>query len=195
MLFGSVVRLVFKVAEPGTVSLANGNANASGPQYDLSLVASRLLTVPRQVARLVATPAGTRDRRGLEGMEGGVILWTALGLVVVILLVVVCLVPMLAFSLGRQYLVYQETLGATAERTMRAAKRTAAGVDQMLQARIAVLETLALSPALRERNIEPLHAHLRRDQRVFRRWPAPKLVRWSTSGIATFSDQTAICTK
>jgi len=62
-----------------------------------------------------------------------------------ILLVVVSLVPVVAFTLGRQYVTYEESVEATGERTMRAARRTAAGLEQMLRARIDVLEGLVRS--------------------------------------------------
>ena len=87
-----VVRLVFKVAETDGLALAYGNKTAAAPRYDLSLVAVKLLTSSRNVARLGAggaNPAATASRNLFAGMNGGVIFWGALALVVVVLLVVV----------------------------------------------------------------------------------------------------------
>jgi signal transduction histidine kinase len=70
-----------------------------------------------------------------------------------ILLVIVSLLPMLGFTLGRQYLAYEESVEAVGERTMRAAKRTAAAVEQTLRERIGSLQALTLSESLRQRDL------------------------------------------
>jgi hypothetical protein len=84
-----VVRLVFKVAEPDGLSLAYGNKSANAPRYDLSLVAVRLLTSSRNVARMGADEPGAGARNPFAGINGGYVFWGALALVVVALLVVV----------------------------------------------------------------------------------------------------------
>jgi hypothetical protein len=84
-----VVRLVFKVAEPDGLALAYGNKSANAPRYDLSLVAVRLLTSSRNVARMSAGEQGTGARNPFAGINGGYVFWGALALVVVALLVVV----------------------------------------------------------------------------------------------------------
>jgi hypothetical protein len=84
-----VVRLVFKVAETADLKLAYGNPSANAPRYDLSLVASRLLTSGRSLARLSAVEHGTAGRNPFAGINGGSVFWCALALVVVVLLFVV----------------------------------------------------------------------------------------------------------
>lgn len=87
----AVVRLVFKTAGTDGFQLVYGNALASAPRYDLSLVARKLLTAGRNPARLGAEETDPEGfaRGALRHLEGGVIFWAALGLVVVVLLVVV----------------------------------------------------------------------------------------------------------
>jgi hypothetical protein len=85
-----VARLVFKGAETDGFALAYGNKAATAPRYDLSLVAVKLLTSSRNVARLGAggqNPAGLQSH--LAGINGGFVFWAALALVVVVLLIVV----------------------------------------------------------------------------------------------------------
>ncbi|MBA3848400.1 MAG: hypothetical protein C0502_00195 [Opitutus sp.] len=87
-----VARLVFKVTGPDGFELAYGRREAAAPQYDLRLVAARLLTVPRQVAQLApapAAPAKSPIDRLLRSANGGIVFWSALALVVVVLLGVV----------------------------------------------------------------------------------------------------------
>lgn len=85
-----VVRLIFKVGETEGFTLAYGNKTAPAPQYDLSLVASKLLTSTRSAAQAGGgakiTPAA---RKPFSELSGGYIFWIALSLVVVALLVVV----------------------------------------------------------------------------------------------------------
>jgi hypothetical protein len=85
-----VVRLIFKTDGIDGFSLAYGNPVANAPRYDLSLVATKLLTSPRNVA---VADAGEEESSGASkpfaGLNGGYVLWIALGLVVIVLLVVV----------------------------------------------------------------------------------------------------------
>lgn len=87
-----VVRLIFKAAETDGFTLAYGNRKANAPRYDLSLVATKLLTVSRNIAQLPGDiPAATSSGPAtlFAGMNSRYIFWGALGLVVVVLLVVV----------------------------------------------------------------------------------------------------------
>ena len=87
-----VVRLIFKVAETDGFTLAYGNKQANAPRYDLSLVAVKLLTASRQVAQLPADnleAASSGSPSFLASINNTYIFWSALALVVVVLLVVV----------------------------------------------------------------------------------------------------------
>jgi hypothetical protein len=84
-----VVRMVFKVAETDGFALAYGNRAANAPRYDLGLVAGRLLTSSRIVAHLGADAQGPGARNPFAGINGGVVFWGALALVVAALLVTV----------------------------------------------------------------------------------------------------------
>jgi len=84
-----VVRLVFKVAEPDGFALAYGNKSANAPRYDLSLVAVRLLTSSRSIARMSAEEQAAGGRNPFAGINGGYVFWGALALVVFALLFVV----------------------------------------------------------------------------------------------------------
>jgi hypothetical protein len=84
-----VVRLIFKVADPGGFELIYGNPAANTPRYDLSLVAVKLLTSSRNVAKLAVGDPNSATRNAFSGLKGGYIFWGALALVVIVLLVVV----------------------------------------------------------------------------------------------------------
>jgi hypothetical protein len=87
----AVVRLVFKVAETDGYELVYGRATATAPRYDLSLVAMKLLTSGRNIARMgveEVAPEGL-TRGVLRRLQGGPLFWGALGLVVIALLAVV----------------------------------------------------------------------------------------------------------
>ena len=84
-----VVRLIFKVADPGGFELIYGNKSAIPPRYDLNLVAVKLLTSPRTVAKLAAGDPNSATRSSFSGLKGGVLFWAALALVVIVLLVIV----------------------------------------------------------------------------------------------------------
>ena len=84
--------MVFKVEETDGFALAYGNGNAGTPRYDLSLVAGKLLTASRNVARLptdVPAAASADARNFFAGIDNRYVFWAALALVVVVLLVVV----------------------------------------------------------------------------------------------------------
>lgn len=84
-----VVRLVFKTAETDGFELAAGNATVGPPSYDLGLVAGRLLTASRTDAHLAAVDAQPVRRNPFAHLNGGVLFWGALALVVFVLLVTV----------------------------------------------------------------------------------------------------------
>jgi hypothetical protein len=84
-----VVRLIFKVAESDGFALIYGNKAANAPRYDLSLVAVKLLTSSRSVAKLAAGEPNATGHHPFIGIKGGYIFWGALALVVIVLLVVV----------------------------------------------------------------------------------------------------------
>ena len=84
-----VVRLVFKVAETDGCALAYGNVEAAAPRYDLRLVAVKLLTSGRFVARLADGGQPVAAGSLLAHINNRYLLWGALALVVVVLLVVV----------------------------------------------------------------------------------------------------------
>jgi hypothetical protein len=84
-----VVRLVFKVADTDGCALTYGNAEAAAPRYDLRLVAGKLLTSGRHVARLADGGQPAAAGNFLARVNNRYLLWGALALVVVVLLVVV----------------------------------------------------------------------------------------------------------
>lgn len=84
-----VVRLIFKVAETDGCTLAYGNPAAGAPRYDLSLVAVKLLTAGRHVARISAGEDNPAAKKSLFSLDRRFLLWGSLALVVVVLLVVV----------------------------------------------------------------------------------------------------------
>ena len=66
-----------------------------------------------------------------------------------ILLVVASLVPLLGFSLGREYLEYEAELASTRQRTLVLARGMARTIEQEVDAYIAVLEAMAQATSLR----------------------------------------------
>lgn len=66
-----------------------------------------------------------------------------------ILLVVAGVLPLLVFSLWRQYLEYQADIASTGRQTLELARSLSLRVEQELRAHIAILQVLALSPALK----------------------------------------------
>ena len=91
-VFYPVTRLLFKAPQEPATWLYYGNRAAGSPQYDLDLIAPRLLAEEKNVATLGASeslkesPVGDFFR--LSGTKS-VIFWVALALVVVVLLVVI----------------------------------------------------------------------------------------------------------
>ncbi|MEO6994361.1 MAG: DUF3999 family protein [Lacunisphaera sp.] len=85
-----VVRLIFKTDGTDGFTLAYGNPTANAPRYDLNLVATKLLTSPRNVATTGTSAAeSSSSTKPFAGLNGGYVFWIALGLVVIVLLVVV----------------------------------------------------------------------------------------------------------
>jgi hypothetical protein len=70
-----------------------------------------------------------------------------------LLLVVASIMPLLAFSLGSQYLQYRQAVAATGEQSLELARSLVQVVEQELTARMVALQVLALSPLLRTRDI------------------------------------------
>ena len=87
----SAMERLLALPEPPTF-LYYGNARAGAPQYDIALVAPRLLAAEKSIATLAKeealTPAGWAERAGAPRSRN-VIFWVALGAVVVVLLVVI----------------------------------------------------------------------------------------------------------
>ncbi len=80
-----VVRLLFKV-DPGPVTLYYGKQDALAPRYDIALIAGQLLAAEKHIATLDATPAAAAARTGIAATHAGLLFWSALGLVVLVLL-------------------------------------------------------------------------------------------------------------
>src|SRR5215469_2060140 len=74
------------------------------------------------------------------------------------LLVVASVVPLVAFTLVRGYLDYQDAVTGAGRKTLELARSLALGVEKQQQARIAVLEVLALSNALRRGDFDVFRA-------------------------------------
>ena len=85
-------RVWFKALPEPPTFLYYGNARAGAPQYDIALVAPRLLAAEKSIATLAKEealkPAGWAERAGAPRSRN-VIFWVALGAVVVVLLVVI----------------------------------------------------------------------------------------------------------
>jgi len=71
-----------------------------------------------------------------------------------ILLVLAGVVPLLAFSLGRQYFAYQADVAETGREKLLLARGMAQAVEAALQAQIAVLQAIAQSRRLRDGDLE-----------------------------------------
>jgi hypothetical protein len=87
--FYPVVRLLSKTTTTQPIELAYGNASASGPRYDIGLIAGQLLSADRLPAVLGAAKPTTITSSLLQGSRSGVLFWAVLALVVLLLLVVV----------------------------------------------------------------------------------------------------------
>ncbi len=88
----SVTRLLFRAA-PGAVELHYGAPpEISAPRYDLELVARVLLEDEKNTVTLGAessSATATSSPHWLAGLRGGALLWSALALVVIVLLLVI----------------------------------------------------------------------------------------------------------
>jgi len=70
------------------------------------------------------------------------------------LLAVAGIVPLLAFSLGTQFLAYQDKVATTGQQTLDLARSMSLSVEQELQQRIAVLQTLTGARSLRAGDLD-----------------------------------------
>lgn len=75
-----------------------------------------------------------------------------------ILVVIVCVVPLVAFTIERQYADYQDTVAAAGRQTLELTRGISLAVEYEVQARIAALQVLALSRQLRDGNIDGFRA-------------------------------------
>jgi PAS domain S-box-containing protein len=73
-------------------------------------------------------------------------------------LVVAGMVPLLAFSLGHEYLGYRAEVAATGRQTLALARSMSLLIDQELQSRIAVLQALAVSSSLQAGDLKRFRA-------------------------------------
>src|SRR5437867_2074268 len=75
-----------------------------------------------------------------------------------VLLVVAGVIPLLAFSLGHQYLQYREEVAATGRQTLALARSMSLVVEQEMQARIAALQALTVSRPLQTGDFDGFRA-------------------------------------
>ncbi len=90
-VFYPATRVLFKAKPEDEIFLLYGNSRATAPRYDLSLVASELLTADKTPASLAPEEPLKKSWRS-EGQtpgKGGLLLWGSLALVVVVLLVLI----------------------------------------------------------------------------------------------------------
>ena len=90
------------------------------------------------------------------------------------MLVIASVVPLVAFTLVRGYLDYQKAVADAGRKTLELAHSLALSVEKQQQARIAVLEVLALSNALRRGDFEIFRA--RADTVVAKEFPGSNIV-------------------
>jgi hypothetical protein len=87
-----VTRLLFKADDRTPIFLYYGNRRAAAPSYDLNLVAAQLLAADKSTGTLGAEEelraGGLAQTLALAG-RGGILFWSMLGLVVLILLAVI----------------------------------------------------------------------------------------------------------
>src|SRR5579864_1596350 len=74
------------------------------------------------------------------------------------LLVVAGVIPLVLFTLLRGYLDYRDAVSGAGQKTLELARSLALAVEKQQQARIAVLEVLAQSDALRRGDLEAFRA-------------------------------------
>jgi hypothetical protein len=85
-----VTRLLFKSDAPP--ALYYGNRQAAAPRYDLALVARQILAAEKNIALLGPEEKTKSDgwaKTAFSGAKGGLIFWSALAMVVIVLLAVV----------------------------------------------------------------------------------------------------------
>src|SRR4030088_2458131 len=70
------------------------------------------------------------------------------------MLVIASVVPLVVFTLVRGYVDYQEAVADSGQKTLELARSLSFAVEKHLQARIAVLQVLALSGPLHDEDIE-----------------------------------------
>jgi len=87
--FFPVVRLLYKTTNTEPCDMVYGNASATAPRYDVSLIANQLLNAERIPVTLGSVQTIVPTTSPLKGASGGVLLWAVLAIVVVLLLVVV----------------------------------------------------------------------------------------------------------
>ncbi len=86
-----VMRLLFKT-DFAPLALYYGNRDVAAPRYDLTLVAGQILAAEKNIATLEPEEKARADGWAtgvLAGARGGVLFWSGLGLVVIVLLAVV----------------------------------------------------------------------------------------------------------
>ncbi|HEY3915329.1 MAG TPA: hypothetical protein VGN61_12645, partial [Verrucomicrobiae bacterium] len=89
-LFYPATRILFKAAPDEELFLYYGNANATPPRYDLSLVADQLLAADKNTASLADEEQLKTSWHATEiSGSANLVFWGVLGLVVVVLLVVI----------------------------------------------------------------------------------------------------------
>jgi signal transduction histidine kinase/ActR/RegA family two-component response regulator len=99
------------------------------------------------------TPDQVDDQRAVRRPHKGISLRTRLAA-----LVILSVVPLLAFSFVGQYLQYRQAFALTSEQTLQLARSISNVVDQDLRARIAALEVLAQSSKLQAGDIDGFRA-------------------------------------
>ena len=90
-----------------------------------------------------------------------------------VLLVVASIVPLTAFTLARRYFDYQEAVESAGQKTLALTRSLSIAVEKDLQTRIAALQVLALSGALRDGDINAFRAQV---EAVVGQFPASNVV-------------------
>ncbi len=75
------------------------------------------------------------------------------------MLVIASVVPLVGFTLAREYLEYQDAVASSGQKTLELARSLSLAVEKELQARIAVLQVLALSAPLRDGDLDGFRVH------------------------------------
>src|SRR5258708_535249 len=90
------------------------------------------------------------------------------------MLVVASVVPFVAFILARGYLDYREDVAASGQKTLELTRSVSVAVEKELQARIAILQVLALSAQLRGGNIDAFRTNA--DAVVTQQFPGSNII-------------------